>query len=214
MSDKKEFHSINKFEKKNRIYGLLIAIIIGLALFSVLVYALNILGAIIYFIVFYLLERHYERKNKLLYYTGYYALRVGAVMVIIAIILVFMFLLGVFSSPHFSSTLDNVHITDINYYYTDLQTGYNWTYSVPFNYNFSEGSTLNESIPFTDNLSCSITIISVYSLTQGFTFQIHGLPETFEPRITKDLNITMTFPSYPYSGPVDVKGLVTYGGNC
>ena len=91
---------VERLEKKNSNYGLVIAVIIGLALFSLLVYILSIIGAIVYFITFYLLERYYERKNRLLYYTGYYALRVGAVIVIIAIILFFMFALGIFSTAH------------------------------------------------------------------------------------------------------------------
>jgi uncharacterized membrane protein len=103
-SDKKNLHSIDKFEKKNRNYGLVQAIILGLVLFGALAYVLSILGVIIYFVAFYLLERHYERRNRFMYYTAYYALRVGAVMVVIAVILFFLLSLGIFRGTALPST--------------------------------------------------------------------------------------------------------------
>lgn len=59
---------------------------------------LSIIGAIIYFVTFYILERYYKHKDQLLYYIGYYALRVGAVIVIVSLILFAILSLGVFSS--------------------------------------------------------------------------------------------------------------------
>ena len=94
---------VNELDRKNKNYGIILGIIIGFVLFGILAYVsiifgVNIhfviiyfiFGVNIYFIVFYVLEKYYERKNRLLYYTGYYALRVGVIMIII-LILAFIF---------------------------------------------------------------------------------------------------------------------------
>lgn len=134
---------------------------------------------------------------------------------IIVSIIIFLIIISIIGGAlsHYS-TMNNVHITDFSYYYSDPQTGRNWTYSVPFNSNVSEGSISNLSSPFTNNLTCAMTITQAYSITSGFSYQVHGLPETFNPEQTKDFNITVTYPSYTYSGPFNIKVLVTYNGNC
>lgn len=133
------------------------------------------------------------------------------VISVIAFLVGFFFVSLLFSQ---SSSTTGVQITNINYRYYNPQSSYNWTYSLAKSFDMNIGSTINGSYPFTDNLTCSFTIINAYAITSGFKFIIPNLPVTFEPGQTSNFNIYITAPSYQYSGPLNVQEVVTYGSGC
>jgi hypothetical protein len=109
-----------------------------------------------------------------------------------------------------SGAVSNVHVNGIEYHYYDPQTGANWTYSMPGNYSMATGSSVNGTYPFTSSLNCSMTFTNASALTPGFIYQVHNLPLTFFPYTPTNFNITIIAPSYPYTGPLDVKIYVYY----
>lgn len=130
------------------------------------------------------------------------------------------FLVGFFVVGYLLSNSNNgfsgtgVHITGLTYHYYNPETGLKWTYSLPNGFNMGVGTTTNITTPFTSNLTCSMTFSQAYATTQGFTFFIHNLPVTFEPNQPGSYTVTITAPSYQYSGPLDVNMTVTYGYGC
>ncbi|MEM3828888.1 MAG: hypothetical protein QXP36_06720 [Conexivisphaerales archaeon] len=107
-----------------------------------------------------------------------------------------------------------VHITMLTYHYYNPKTGEVWTYSLTRSFDIGTNATINMSIPFTSNLTCSMTISDVYATTPGFTVFIHPPTVTFQPGQPSSFNFTIISPPYSYSGPLDINITVVYGSGC
>ncbi len=83
-----------------KILGAILGVLISLIIFSLsyLVGVIEIFIIIIYFVILYALQKNYENTNSFKYYIIHYAFVYSAVILIIAVILIFLLLLGVFST--------------------------------------------------------------------------------------------------------------------
>ena len=85
-------------DRKDKIYGGIIGIIFGSLILYILIEIVGtIIGFVLYFVIFYSGERYFKNKDKVMYYSSYYGIKYGWVIVLIGIVLVFLFSLGIFS---------------------------------------------------------------------------------------------------------------------
>ena len=92
--------SNNKSPIGIKILGAILGVLISLIIFSLsyLVGVIEIFIIIIYFVILYELQKNYENTRSFKYYVIYYAFVYSAVILIIAVILISLFALGVFST--------------------------------------------------------------------------------------------------------------------
>ncbi len=83
-----------------KILGAILGVLISLIIFSLsyLVGVIEIFIIIIYFVILYELQKNYENTHSFKYYIIYYTFVCSAVILIMAVILIFLLLLGVFST--------------------------------------------------------------------------------------------------------------------
>ena len=90
--------NLQAIDRKNKIYGGIIGVVLGSIILYTLIEVVGaIIGFIIFFIIFYSGEKYLNGKNKIAYYSAYYGIKYGWIIVIIGIILVALFTLGIFS---------------------------------------------------------------------------------------------------------------------
>ena len=92
--------SNNKPPIRIKILGAILGVLISLIIFSLsyLVGVIEIFIIIIYFVILYALQKNYENTHSFKYYIIYYTFVCSAVILIMAVILIFLLLLGVFST--------------------------------------------------------------------------------------------------------------------
>ena len=83
-----------------KILGAILGVLISLIIFSLsyLVGVIEIFIIIIYFVILYALQKNYENTHSFKYYIIYYTFVCSAVILIMAVILIFLLLLGIFST--------------------------------------------------------------------------------------------------------------------
>ena len=98
--NEEKISSNNKSPIGIKILGAILGILISLIIFSLsyLVGVIEIFIIIIYFVILYELQKNYENTRSFKYYVIYYAFVYSAVILIIAVILISLFALGVFST--------------------------------------------------------------------------------------------------------------------